>query len=525
MSAEPVTATTAGLADWVRDNPHHALIDVSENGEFIKRHVPGFINIPRGDLHRRIAPMVPDPAVSILLCCRDGRRSARAADLARAAGFDTVNILAGGTDAWDASGAAIEAGSNVLGKRYGEHVAIDREVHQITPAELDALNDRGDVAMLDVRTAREYRTEGHLPGAASVPSTSVAAVAELLRNEHPARPIVVNCAGRTRSIVAADKLRALGHENVFALENGTMAWLLADRELDTDEVPAPAVGDDDVDAILHVKAHEIARASSIPSITAEQLAAVGRDGIPHYLLDVRSGDAHVRGTLRGAVSCPEGQLTNHADDVMAVRTIPVICFSTREAQAILAARTLRGMGFADVRWLKGGVSAWPDPGAIAPPAAHEDRAPVPGGSAELLDVAGVRLGSDTVVVDARSMSDYVTAHIPGSIWIPVGLLDLDAPAAVGVDSRILLVGRDDASAAFGVALLRDAGIEAQGLRGGLDAWTAAGNLTASGPEGNDIDMTAAREEADLVGYGPAELRRTPEDMMRYIAWEIALAEE
>jgi hypothetical protein len=38
-------------------------------------------------------------------------------------------------------------------------------------------------------------------------------------------------------------------------------------------------------------------------------------------------------------------------------------------------------------------------------------------------------------------------------------------------------------------------------------------------------MTAAREEVDIVGFGPVELRRTEADMRRYLEWEIALGSD
>ncbi|WP_459655385.1 rhodanese-like domain-containing protein, partial [Achromobacter xylosoxidans] len=49
----------------------------------------------------------------------------------------------------------------------------------------------------------------------------------------PKTTIVVNCAGRTRSIIGAQTLINLGVPNpVYALENGTQGWYLADFELD-----------------------------------------------------------------------------------------------------------------------------------------------------------------------------------------------------------------------------------------------------------------------------------------------------
>ena len=55
--------------------------------------------------------------------------------------------------------------------------------------------------------------------------------------------VIVNCAGRTRSIIGTAALRRLGLTNVRALENGTMGWVLAGFELETkpttEAPPAP----------------------------------------------------------------------------------------------------------------------------------------------------------------------------------------------------------------------------------------------------------------------------------------------
>ena len=54
--------------------------------------------------------------------------------------------------------------------------------------------------------------------------------AEELRNKPT---VIVNCAGRTRSIIGTAALRRLGLTNVRALRNGTMGWVLAGYQLET----------------------------------------------------------------------------------------------------------------------------------------------------------------------------------------------------------------------------------------------------------------------------------------------------
>lgn len=91
---------------------------------------------------------------------------------------------------------------------------------QVSPAELYARTQAAEVEVLDVRGASEYAA-GHIPGAAHIflgrlPSR----LEELPRN----RPIVVHCAGGSRTPVAASVLRRAGFDNIIAFPGGTIDW-------------------------------------------------------------------------------------------------------------------------------------------------------------------------------------------------------------------------------------------------------------------------------------------------------------
>jgi len=98
---------------------------------------------------------------------------------------------------------------------------VDRRITE-DKAELD----RGaNVVIVDARPFDEYQRM-NIPGAIDVPG------AELVYRIHDVAPnpetlVVVNCAGRTRSIIGAQSLINAGIPNhVVALENGTMGWHL-----------------------------------------------------------------------------------------------------------------------------------------------------------------------------------------------------------------------------------------------------------------------------------------------------------
>jgi phage shock protein E len=74
------------------------LVDVRTPEEFAAGHLPGAINVPVDEIDRR-ASELGDPHRSVVLYCRSGRRSARAAELLGKRGFTAVRNL-GPMSAW-----------------------------------------------------------------------------------------------------------------------------------------------------------------------------------------------------------------------------------------------------------------------------------------------------------------------------------------------------------------------------------------------------------------------------------------
>src|SRR5204863_1253115 len=123
----------------------------------------------------------------------------------------------------------------------------------------------------------------------------------------PATKIVVNCAGRTRSIIGAQTLINFGVANpVYALENGTQGWVLADFQLERgatrryperiDPVELPAL---QAQARAPMERHG---ARSVAASEVERwLADLSRTTV---LLDVRTPEEFAAGSLPGAAHAP-----------------------------------------------------------------------------------------------------------------------------------------------------------------------------------------------------------------------------
>ena len=140
--------------------------------------------------------------------------------------------MAGGLDGWTARGGELITDVNAPSKAFGELVEAAAGTPAVDARELRALLDAGaDIVVVDARRYEEYHTMS-IPTAASVPGAELVLRAGALAPD-PATLVVVNCAGRTRSIIGTQSLINAGLPNrVMALRNGTMGWALAGLALD-----------------------------------------------------------------------------------------------------------------------------------------------------------------------------------------------------------------------------------------------------------------------------------------------------
>ena len=81
-----------------------ALIDVREESEFAKDHLPGSIHLGKGIIERDIETRVPDLEAEIVLYCGGGFRSALAADNLQKMGYKNVISMDGGIRGWREKG-------------------------------------------------------------------------------------------------------------------------------------------------------------------------------------------------------------------------------------------------------------------------------------------------------------------------------------------------------------------------------------------------------------------------------------
>jgi rhodanese-related sulfurtransferase len=222
----------AALAAMLEDGGELALLDVREEGVFAKGHLLLAASVPLSRLELKLARLVPRRSARIVLCDADDGLAERAAAKLHEFGYRNVSVLAGGVAAWRALGRELFAGVYVPSKAFGEHVEHHDGTPSISAEELAAKRAAGEkMVVLDSRPLTEFQRMS-LPGAVDCPG------AELVHRIFEVAPdpdtlVVVNCAGRTRSIIGAQSLRnADVPHRVVALRNGTMDWTLAGLELE-----------------------------------------------------------------------------------------------------------------------------------------------------------------------------------------------------------------------------------------------------------------------------------------------------
>ena len=322
--AHPITP--AQLDGMFNGSAPFALVDVREPGEYNASHIPGSSLIPRRMLEFDLPVAVPHPSSLTVLCDDDGQRVSRAVETVEAMGYSNVAWLDGGVNRWMSLDYPTEWGVNVPSKDFGEKVEVVHHVPEIDAIELRARMDRGDkMVILDTRTPEEYR-RFCIPGGQSLPGGELALrITDVTADLDPDTTVVVNCAGRTRSIIGTRILQRMGLDReIVGLKNGTSGWVLAGYDLesgaDRDELPSVSSAGQ---AAAEAYADRCAVEDGVQYLGVaglEKLAERSRTESV-YFIDVRTAGEYGEGHIPGFRWFPGGQCVQRSDDV-AVDTFP-----------------------------------------------------------------------------------------------------------------------------------------------------------------------------------------------------------
>jgi len=510
------------LAARMASDQLFAVFDVRERGEYNEGQIPGATSLPRSQIEFRIQSLVPDRKIPLLLYDGADGRASLAAKTLTELGYSDISILDGGLPAWRKEGRQTVSGVNVPSKAFGEKIHHERNIPDVTPAELESLRESGaQLLILDARTPEEY-ARFCIPGGVNVPGGDLILWAEELRQKKDAT-VIVNCAGRTRSIVGAAALRRLGLTNVRALKNGTMGWVLAGLELEKNPVRALQQAASESRSAARSLAHQIAAEENLAGIAPQELSqrlAEASDRFV-YAIDVRSEAEFESGHIAGSLSVPGGQAVQRADDFIAVRNADIVFISNESARAVMAAYWYRQMGFPRVARLQGGLRAWSECGYELARDAPIDE-PLGLAAAQLaatfVDPQGFAAEADSsiLILDVGTSLEFESAHLPGAKWMSRGWLELELPRQYpDRERRIVVTCADGRQSIFAACALAGLGYnKVRVLTGGVRAWRAASMRTETGLDGCLV-------RANDVVLSPS-IRGTKEDMQRYLDWETKL---
>ena len=500
------------LKRWLHDGQELALFDVRERGPFAESHLLFAIPLPYSRLELDAPRLAPRRSVRTVVCDADGKGAAvQAARRLEALGYRDVYLLEGGTAAWAAAGYGLFAGVNVPSKTFGELAELAYGTPHIGATELARRVAAGEpLAILDGRPMTEFRKMS-IPGGTCCPNGELPyRVTSLVPD--PRTTVVINCAGRTRSIIGAQTLINLGLPNpVLALENGTQGWTL--NELALDHGRDLGYPPDSGSTALREAALRLAAAHGVQMVAPETVSAWARDGARTlYLCDVRSPEEFAAGSLPGAQHTPGGQLIQSTDEYIGVRHARLVLFDDDGVRAPTVASWLRQMGH-DACVLEGGLAS----GLALAPA----DVPAPPALATIdAQALSARLDrGDVALIDLRPSMQFRAGHIPQACWSIRSRLAADADAHTGSETRQLVLVADDAALAAWSAASELAGRSPAPLllEGGMAAWRGAGLPVDATP-----GLPADAECIDYLFFVHDRHDGNKEAARRYLAWETGL---
>jgi rhodanese-related sulfurtransferase len=508
------TVTAAQLRDRLRSGGEIAIVDAREEGVFHERHLLMASCLPLSRLELIAPGLLPRRSAPIVVSDDGEGLAERAAARLIEGGYTDVSVLGGGVKAWEGAGFPVYSGVHVPSKAFAEVIEHEMGTPWISAEDLAKRQQRGEkLAIFDSRSYEEYHSNT-IPGAISVPGTElVHRFKELVSS--PDTFVVVNCGGRTRSIIGAQSLIDAGVPNrVVSLKDGTMAWHLAGLGIASGATArAPEVSAEGA-AVARERAETVARRYGVPVINRETLADWRRETNRRtlYVMDVRDPAEYRAGHLPGSAMAPGGQLVQETDSWLGVWGARVVLVDDTGARARMTASWLRRMGW-DAAVLEDGLGGDLESGNPEP---KSDIFPLAGPEPATVQPAELR-ANPAVVVDLALSRHHRQGHISGA-WFAIRARLAEALDKLPAEGDLVLTSEDGTIARYAAAELRTRR-PAKVLAGGTAAWKSAGLPleTGMGPlasEPDDVALSARDRPADRERY-----------MREYLAWEIDLVNQ
>jgi rhodanese-related sulfurtransferase len=387
----PPTVTPSHVRSALLLREEIALLDVRHEAAFATGHPLFAANMAADRILLEAEVRLPRKDVPVVVYDAGEGLVAEASDRLAALGYTDVCRLDGGLQAWREAGYELFMDVNSYAKAFGELVESRRHTPSLPADEVASLiANKANIAILDVRRFDEYATM-NIPGSVSVPGAELVLRAGSIAPD-PETTIIVNCAGRTRSIIGTQSLINAGVANkVVALRNGTIGWTLAKQNLEHGAERRGGVG---LFKGAKDNAREVAYRAGVRHIGPEEAAALTvQTSRTLYRFDVRDAEEFAAGHIAGFRHYPGGQLVQEIDMAAPVRGARILLTDNMGVRADMTASWLAQMGW-EVFVLDGGydgaLEVGPPKIVPKPDPSHRYRRPYE--------------GTD---VDARAMQAYL----------------------------------------------------------------------------------------------------------------------
>jgi rhodanese-related sulfurtransferase len=369
------TTTPQAIRHALLTRAEIAIFDLRDEHAFAQDHPLFAAQLPAERIAVEAEARIPRKDAPIVIYDDGEGLTAQAIAAFTALGYGNVSTLERGLQGWRDAGYELFQDVNSYSKAFGELVEHRRHTPSLAAEDVQALIDeKADIAILDARRFDEYATM-NIPSSASAPG------AELVLRAHAAAPdpdttIIVNCAGRTRSIIGTQSLINAGLPNrVVALRNGTIGWTLAGQSLEIGQQRrAPEVGAE-TESEARNCARDVAYRAGVKRLDQAALALLAADRHRTlYRFDVRQPEAYAVGHIAGFLNAQGGQLVQETDHFAPVRGARIVLSDDLGVRADMTASWLAQTGW-EVYVLDGGFDGPLEtgPGASPPPRGREGR--------------------------------------------------------------------------------------------------------------------------------------------------------
>jgi len=511
-------------SEWVKarlmSRQELVLVDAREEDPFAKAHPLFASNFPLSSIEVDAYRRIPRLSTPIVVYDNQEGLAEQVVEILKSMGYEFVRQLRGGLQGWIQSGGEIFQDVNVPSKSFGELVQVKKQTPKVSAQLLKAwIEQNADVVILDARRFDEYQTMA-IPRGVSVPGGELVLRARTLAPKVTTR-IVVNCAGRTRSIIGAQSLVNAGIPNpVCALENGTIGWVLAGQALVTGSAEQfQAVSAEDL-AKSKLNALSVAIRSGVKRIDREELVLMQQESLrTTYLFDVRTPEEFAQGHLPKAIHAPGGQLVQETDHFAPVRGARVVLYDTDGVRAHMTASWLAQMGWEAfvLKEVKVTDLLSKSVELMLPPVAQT----APTVKASVLKEWLSNRSNLTLVIDVGTSQQYVKAHIPGAWWILRSQMAQDFQR-VHRANRYVITSSNGHAAQYAARALRacvKSTVEVLVLEGGTKAWTDAGYSCQQG------ESYLASPRIDRYQRPYEGTHNSAAAMQAYLDWEFGLVEQ